>query len=175
MVQRKTPYLRTCLGLPFTAPPLPLLLPPPPLLISGAAAAGSSARSLKVFAGGTVQAQQPRRIPVAPILFPATQGMASDALGTAALQLLARLATQGVEEASAFLQQHPAAVAGDAAAPVRPALGWRGGRRAMLLEDHSLSSGATAVYIIVSVRRHRSLHAVVHAGHAKITVHGAAI
>ncbi|KAL4420313.1 hypothetical protein ABPG77_010218 [Micractinium sp. CCAP 211/92] len=77
--------------------------------------------------------------------------MAADTVGAAALQLLARLAAQGVDEAAAFLQAHPAAAAGDAVGPVPPALAWRGGRRAMLLEDNSLSSGATAVYIIVSV------------------------
>ncbi len=81
----------------------------------------------------------------------AMQGMAADTVGAAALQLLARLAAQGVDEAAAFLQAHPAAAAGDAVGPVPPALAWRGGRRAMLLEDNSLSSGATAVYIIVSV------------------------
>ncbi|KAL4434431.1 hypothetical protein ABPG75_000872 [Micractinium tetrahymenae] len=75
------------------------------------------------------------------------QGMVADPLGAAALQLLGRLAAQGSREAAAFLQEHPAAPDGGAYA----ALAWRGGRRAMLIEDHSLSSGAAAVYIIVSV------------------------
>lgn len=70
------------------------------------------------------------------------QDMDADTVGAAALQLLARLAAQGAGE-----------VQEQRAADVLPSLHWRGGRRAMLLEDQSLSSGTTAVYIIVSVRR----------------------
>jgi len=82
-----------------------------------------------------------------------------DSLAAAALELLRQLAAGGEDEAATFLQQHVMDSSTSAALPHDPIMGagaggvagWRGGRRALLSEDHSLSSGATAVYIVICV------------------------